>query len=382
MKDWTEIVGKALREEEKALPSGGWDALSESMRRRSRRRAAIWASCAGAVAVAAAVVLAVLLPGNSTAPSPNPNIVTVAEKATDDTTSTSASEAETDLVAQTLPEEQINNNRHPAKSEETTTDKTASSQSVSAEMESSKNETAKDEENSTQDKVTEDKPENNTSRDDGGSSKTEIEPEENVPESTFYQEYAEPRRDDRKLSVSIWESDLLVPAGTDSKAGDPLDLHKAIYNHDDPITVGINFRYDLGSNLSITSGIDYSFCKSTARFEKDDKYDQKVGYLSIPVRLDWTPVNTKHFQIYVGAGGRIRKSIHATFDGEKITDKHFYPSIIAVCGAQYNFTRHIGIFVEPEWLYTFLPENPSIITFYTDSPRTFSFRLGLSFNFR
>ena len=380
MKDWTEIVGKALREEEKALPSGEWETIRDAMRRSSRRRAAIWTCGVGAAVVAAAVVLSVLLPVNPPAPSPNPNIVTVTEKVTDDTKSTSQQETETDLIAQTLPDEKTNNDRHPIESEETAMDKTTSSQSGSAVQESSKNESAKDETTSAQANVGEVKTEEKAAKDDEESVK---EPEDNVPKSTLYQEYAEQRRDKRKMSVSIWESDLLTPAGkSDTKAGSPIQIHDAKYNHDDPITLGINFRYDLGSNLYITSGVDYSFCKSTARFEFDDKHDQKVGFISVPVRLDWAPVKTKHFQIYLGAGGRIRKSIHATFDGEKLTDKRFYPSLIAACGIKYNFIRSIGIFLEPEYSYTFLPESPSIITYYTESSKALSFRLGLSFSFR
>lgn len=380
MKDWTEIVGKALREEEKALPSGEWETIRDAMRRSSRRRAAIWTCGVGAAVVAAAVVLSVLLPVNPPAPSPNPNIVTVTEKVMDDTKSTSQQETETDLIAQTLPDEKTNNDRHPIESEETAMDKTTSSQSGSAVQESSKNESAKDETTSAQANVGEVKTEEKAAKDDEESVK---EPEDNVPKSTLYQEYAEQRRDKRKMSVSIWESDLLTPAGkSDTKAGSPIQIHDAKYNHDDPITLGINFRYDLGSNLYITSGVDYSFCKSTARFEFDDKHDQKVGFISVPVRLDWAPVKTKHFQIYLGAGGRIRKSIHATFDGEKLTDKRFYPSLIAACGIQYNFIRSIGIFLEPEYSYTFLPESPSVITYYTESSKALSFRLGLSFSFR
>ena len=380
MKDWTEIVGKALREEEKALPSGEWETIRDAMRRSSRRRAAIWTCGVGAAVVAAAVVLSVLLPVNPPAPSPNPNIVTVTEKVTDDTKSTSQQETETDLIAQTLPDEKTNNDRHPIESEETAMDKTTSSQSGSAVQESSKNESAKDETTSAQANIGEVKTEEKAAKDDEESVK---EPEDNVPESTLYQEYAEQRRDKRKMSVSIWESDLLTPAGkSDTKAGSPIQIHDAKYNHDDPITLGINFRYDLGSNLYITSGVDYSFCKSTARFEYYDKHDQKVGFISVPVRLDWAPVKTKHFQIYLGAGGRIRKSIHATFDGEKLTDKRFYPSLIAACGIQYNFIRSIGIFLEPEYSYTFLPESPSVITYYTESSKALSFRLGLSFSFR
>ena len=380
MKDWTEIVGKALREEEKALPSGEWETIRDAMRRSSRRRAAIWTCGVGAAVVAAAVVLSVLLPVNPPAPSPNPNIVTVTEKVTDDTKSTSQQETETDLIAQTLPDEKTNNDRHPIESEETAMDKTTSSQSGSAVQESSKNESAKDETTSAQANIGEVKTEEKAAKDDEESVK---EPEDNVPKSTLYQEYAEQCRDKRKMSVSIWESDLLTPAGkSDTKAGSPIQIHDAKYNHDDPITLGINFRYDLGSNLYITSGVDYSFCKSTARFEYDDKHDQKVGFISVPVRLDWAPVKTKHFQIYLGAGGRIRKSIHATFDGEKLTDKRFYPSLIAACGIQYNFIRSIGIFLEPEYSYTFLPESPSIITYYTESSKALSFRLGLSFSFR
>lgn len=378
MKDWTEIVGKALREEEKALPSGEWETIRDAMRRSSRRRAAIWTCGVGAAVVAAAVVLSVLLPVNPPAPSPNPNIVTVTEKVTDDTKSTS--QQETDLIAQTLPDEKTNNDRHPIESEETAMDKTTSSQSGSAVQESSKNESAKDETTSAQANIGEVKTEEKAAKDDEESVK---EPEDNVPKSTLYQEYAEQRRDKRKMSVSIWESNLLTPAGkSDTKAGSPIQIHDAKYNHDDPITVGINFRYDLGSNLYITSGVDYSFCKSTARFEYDDKHDQKVGFISVPVRLDWAPVKTKHFQIYLGAGGRIRKSIHATFDEEKLTDKRFYPSLIAACGIQYNFIRSIGIFLEPEYSYTFLPESPSVITYYTESSKALSFRLGLSFSFR
>jgi hypothetical protein len=380
MEDWTEIIGKALREEEKVLPSGEWETIRDAMRRSSRRRAAIWTCGVGAAVVAAVVVLSVLLPGNPPAPSPNPNIVTVTEKVTDDTTSTSTPEAETDLVAQTLPDEQTNNDRHPIESDETATAKTTSSQSESAGQESSENESAKDETTSAQANVGEEKTEEKAAKDDEESVK---EPEDNMSESAFYQEYAEQRRDKRKMSVSIWESNLLTQADkTDTKAGSPNQTQKVKYDHEQPISFGINFRYGIDSHFSIASGVDYTLCNSTVSYNDSRKYDQKVGYISVPVRIDWAPVKTKHFQIYLGAGGRIRKSIHATFDGEKLTDKRFYPSLIAACGIQYNFIRSIGIFLEPEYSYTFLPESPSIITYYTESSKALSFRLGLSFSFR
>ena len=224
MKDWTEIVGKALREEEKTLPSGEWEIIRNAMRRKSKRLAAIWTCGVGAAVVAAAVVLSVLLPVNPPAPSPNPNIVTVTEKVTDDTTSTSTQEAETYLVAQTLPDEQTNNDRHPIESEETAMDKTTSSQSGSAGQESSKNESAKDETTSAQANVGEEKPEEKAAKDNEESVKG---PEDNMSESAFYQEYAEQRRDKKKMSVSIWESNLLTPAGkSDTKAGSPNQTQK------------------------------------------------------------------------------------------------------------------------------------------------------------
>ncbi len=75
--------------------------------------------------------------------------------------------------------------------------------------------------------------------------------------------------------------------------------------------------------------------------------DQKLHYIGIPVRANWNFFDKDRFTLYVAAGGMIEKCVYGKLGSEKQTVKPVQLSVAGAVGAQFNATKHVGIYVEP-----------------------------------
>ncbi|MBR5905767.1 MAG: hypothetical protein IKZ51_04855 [Bacteroidales bacterium] len=130
----------------------------------------------------------------------------------------------------------------------------------------------------------------------------------------------------------------------------PRDNGRSYDHHYLPLRTGLSLRFPLLNNLNITSGINYSLYLSQFHNAYDPtKYTQIVHYLGVPVRLDGTLAQNRWFDVYVGGGFEADFYIH----GREI-EEEWGPygglelSLITVGGIQYNLTKNLGVYIEPE----------------------------------
>lgn len=108
---------------------------------------------------------------------------------------------------------------------------------------------------------------------------------------------------------------------------------------------------------------------------------QTAHYLGIPLRLDWTFASTKRLDFYLGGGLEGDWCIKATFDGEQVQKDGFSASLLGAGGIQFKLTKNLGLYMEPEFNWTFMPENPVLNTYRSAHPVMFSVTSGLRITF-
>lgn len=158
------------------------------------------------------------------------------------------------------------------------------------------------------------------------------------------------------------------------------------YNHKPQIiTYELSLRYQLSDRFGLSSGFCYYGTTSDVLMtvqsidNNDQLYlKQHARYLGMPLHLDWYPLKRNRFSVYAGAGGEARKCIYAKRGDERLKDNRIYMSVIALAGLKYEPVRNIGLFVEPQYSHSFLPETPAVRSYITDTPDLFTVKVGLS----
>jgi len=176
------------------------------------------------------------------------------------------------------------------------------------------------------------------------------------------------------------------------------------------LSVGIPFS----DRFKIVTGLEYSryrsdfgwhFSGGTTVGEKR----QVVRYLGVPLRLDWSLARNHMFDVYVGAGAQADYCIGADLIDSRTEEAHridavgrdgFVFSLLAAGGIQVNVNKLIGLYLEPELVWTggkptkaeenyypwyvngLLPgpDNTKLQTYRTEHPFMFSVSTGLRIN--
>ena len=165
-----------------------------------------------------------------------------------------------------------------------------------------------------------------------------------------------------------------VPMTLDNPQKDD-QIVKAV--HYFPLKVGLSARFPISERFSVTTGIDYSWYKSSFTYSVSGEKIQHAHYLGIPVRLDWTFASSKWLDVYLGAGFEGEYCLGATFAGEHIAKDGFSASLLGVGGIQFKITPILGVYIEPELSWTFIPRDPVLESYRTKNPLMFSVSSGL-----
>ena len=152
--------------------------------------------------------------------------------------------------------------------------------------------------------------------------------------------------------------------------------------HHQPIAVGLSFRYPLKHGLSIETGINFTLLSSsiTKASNPNLSLSQKLYYLGIPLKINWSFFEKKYVTLYATAGGQIEKSVYGKLGNEKINEKPLQFSVMGGVGAQFNITNHFGIYIEPGVAY-FFKNNSDILTIRKDSPFNFNMQAGIRYTY-
>jgi len=152
--------------------------------------------------------------------------------------------------------------------------------------------------------------------------------------------------------------------------------------HSHPYTVGLLLSYPLSNKFSISTGLDYSICDSRITYSDKSLVNQSAHYLGVPLRLDWIPLRTSKFFLYTGTGAEAYRCLFAKQGQDtRLKDTGIYYSAIIVGGLRYEPVRSVGFFIEPQFSYNFLREDPAVLSAITDTKVLFNLKAGISFSF-
>lgn len=170
---------------------------------------------------------------------------------------------------------------------------------------------------------------------------------------------------------------------------------KAGAGTDGNFTVGVTFEYFLNHHFSLATAASYYAAKDPLKDYYDTGYfgsdrSKSVGFLAIPLMLEYKYLLTDNWRIYLGAGPavnlRISGTTEAVFSGWNEKDQNIYeedyksvmPAVTAVAGVEYRNLR-IGLQFDRQFSsITSMDTDTKIQSFLI----TLGFRFGGNNNFR
>ena len=145
---------------------------------------------------------------------------------------------------------------------------------------------------------------------------------------------------------------------------------KHVEKHHPPMRIGASVQYKLGERLSLLSGISYTYLRtefSVTRSMFTSSSDQHLHYLGIPIGLSWKLWSTSHFQLYLSGSAKVEKCIN---------EQPWQFSVEGAAGAEYAFSPHFGLYLEPSLGYYF-DDGTSFEHYYKEHPCAPSIEFGL-----
>ena len=146
-----------------------------------------------------------------------------------------------------------------------------------------------------------------------------------------------------------------------------------------PLVVGLSVKFPITEKIGITTGLEYSLYSSSFSYPFGEK-TQLVHDLGIPVRLDWTFVSGRWADAYLGAGVKGDLCLGATLGGEAIGKDGPAFRLLGAGGIQFNATRNLGLFVEPEVSWTLPSDRRMLSTYSSEHPWMFTVATGVRIN--
>lgn len=171
---------------------------------------------------------------------------------------------------------------------------------------------------------------------------------------------------------------------------------KTSETHDRPISIGLQIGIPLSERLKLHTGLEYTTVKS--EWEKIQTSSSKINqiqrfhFIGIPVQISYNLVKTNHWNVYLGAGGKIDFGISGTLKtiqsqqnandistNKSISDVPTVFQFNAMPGIQYRFIQGLNIYAEPSVAYS-IQSSEKFSTYYTEHPWMFDLRFGLRWN--
>ena len=172
---------------------------------------------------------------------------------------------------------------------------------------------------------------------------------------------------------------MLAPAapGVTPKVAPPVNYD---YHHHMPLTFGLTFNKRIVGNLYGNVGLNFTSMTSDVTPDNGkEAFKQDIKLIGLPFGVRWNFWRYKGLSTFVGGEGMVERVVDASFGKEDITIKRLQWSVHAMAGMQYNFTKHVGIYIEPKLSHyiTTMPLN----TLRNEHPFNFNLQMGLSVDF-
>lgn len=168
-----------------------------------------------------------------------------------------------------------------------------------------------------------------------------------------------------------------VSGNTPRLIAPPVNFH---YHHHMPLTAGITFNKRIVGNLYGNLGVNFTSMTSDVTPDNgSDEFKQKVMLVGVPIGVKWNFWHYRGLSTFIGGEALVERVVSAKFNNESITIKRLQWSVHATAGLQYNFNRHVGIYLAPKLSHyiTTLP----LSTLRNEHPLNFNLQLGLSLDF-
>ncbi|EJX09441.1 hypothetical protein EVA_02452 [gut metagenome] len=147
--------------------------------------------------------------------------------------------------------------------------------------------------------------------------------------------------------------------------------------HKQPVSLGVFVRKMLPKGFSLEIGLNYTYLASDIVFSGHaEKFSQKLHYLGIPLRANWNFWQHNRFELYVSTGGAVEKCIYGKMGSEELTVKPLQLSVMGAVGGQFNFSRRVGLYVEPGVSY-FFDDGSEVQTIRKENPCNFTLQGGI-----
>lgn len=148
------------------------------------------------------------------------------------------------------------------------------------------------------------------------------------------------------------------------------------YRHYMPVSFAASLNWEVSERWNIGTGLRYTYLRSDIL---QNKYvsKQKIHYLGIPLKASYTFWDSRFINAYVSAGALFEMPLAAHIDGKKI-DAPDQWSAGAGIGMQFEITRKLSIYVEPD-LYYYFDTGSDIRTIRTDKPFSVTIPVGIRF---
>ena len=167
------------------------------------------------------------------------------------------------------------------------------------------------------------------------------------------------------------------------------------FDHNHPIKVGMSVKYCIDNRWSLSSGLTYSYLRSTFDYSEGKVSAsgvQKLHYVGIPLAASYNVLSGKNLKLYLTAGGEMQKLVsgNATMDGVNVPEgikKHdireggMQWSLNAAAGLEYNIVDNLGIYLEPGVTH-YIDNNSGVDNYYKYKPTNFSLNVGLRLSIR
>lgn len=151
--------------------------------------------------------------------------------------------------------------------------------------------------------------------------------------------------------------------------------------HRQPVSFGLSVRKELSKGFSLETGVTYTLLSSDVQMAGNPKrVDQKLHYIGIPVRANWNFFDKDRFTLYVAAGGMVEKCVYGVRGSEKLSVNPLQLSVAGAIGAQFNATKHVGIYVEPGVAY-FFDNGSGVPTIRKETPCNFNLQAGIRYTY-
>ena len=172
---------------------------------------------------------------------------------------------------------------------------------------------------------------------------------------------------------------MMAPAapGMSNTVAPPINYK---YHHHMPLTAGLTFNKRIVGNLYGNLGVNFTSMTSDVTPDNGaPEFKQKIMLVGLPFGVKWNFWRYRGLSTFIGAEGLMERVVSAKFNDESVTIKRLQWSIHATAGLQYNFSKHVGIYLAPKLSHyiTTMPLN----TIRNEHPLNFNLQLGISIDY-